>query len=124
MSATNLSVPNYTGGLIVVGNAADRTLAFLRWTDVADAGAAVVVDSQYDPRQGLLFDGGIPDAGDAGVDGGPVDGGNGPGGGDHSIVSPGVPVDYGGCSAVGDGPLLFTMVAMVGLLLLRRRRRG
>jgi uncharacterized protein (TIGR03382 family) len=109
-----------------VGNAGDRTLAFLRWTDVADAGAAVVIDTQYDPRQGLIFDGGIPDAGDGGGggDGGPDGGGNGPGGGDHNIVSPGIPVDYGGCSAVGDGPLLFTMVAMVGLLLLRRRRRG
>lgn len=84
----------------------------------------MVVDTTYDPRQGLIFDGGIPDGGppDAG-DGGPPGGNPGGGGGP---VGPGIPVDHGGnCSAVGGGlPSVLPLLATLGLLVLLRRRTG
>jgi uncharacterized protein (TIGR03382 family) len=107
---------------------ADRTLAILSWADVADAGAdggLVVVDTLYDPRQGLVFDGGTPDAGPP--DAGDAGGGGNPGGGGGGPLGPGIPVDHGSssCATAGTGS---TLVALLGLLafsvLLRRRRSG
>jgi len=107
-----------------VGNIGDRTLATLSWTDVATAlDGGVVVDTGYDPRQGLLFDAGTPDAGppDAG-DGG---GGGNPGGG-GGPVGPGIPVESGtsSCAAAGGMPTLLPLVAALALAMLLRRRRS
>ena len=95
----------------------------LSWSAVnATVDGGVIVDTGYDPRNGLFFnpnpdggqsDGGAPDAGDGG--------GRNPGGG-GGPPSPGIPIDNSSCSTAGGAASLLP-VAALGLLALALRTR-
>ena len=126
VAATNLAIgAGFPGGAIVVGNIPDRTLAMLSWSAVnTTVDGGVIVDTGYDPRNGLFFnpnpdggqsDGGAPDAGDGG--------GRNPGGG-GGPPSPGIPIDNSSCSSTGGAASLLPVAALGILALALRTRRS
>jgi MYXO-CTERM domain-containing protein len=116
-------------GTVLIGTTTPtRALQVLRWDDLAHAGdAGLVIDTNYDPRLGLIVDGGSPDGG---TDGGTPDGGGGggggggTGGGGNTPIGPGIPVNHGGGCATtpAEASTLAALLAALALLLSRGRQ--
>jgi hypothetical protein len=127
LAVTNLLTGSLPEGAVLIGTATPtRALQVLRWDDLAHAGdAGLVIDTNYDPRLGLVADGGNPT--DGGTDGGTPDGGGGGGGGTsgggNTPLGPGIPIDHGGSCATTPGGASLVAAVLVGLAVFVPRRR-
>lgn len=122
VALTNLPAgPSYPAGLVVLGSPATRVLATLSWDALSrqlDGGLRV---DTTDPR--APSDGGA----DGGPDGGPPDagdGGGGPGPPPQSPLSPGIKIEHSSsCASTAGAPALVGLLAVLALLVPRRRQR-